>query len=102
MKSEVPVEGVMSNVDTQEPPKIEFPCDYSIRILGEAREDFIDQVFSLVQAHAPELQRDTITIKDSNKGSFMSVKVIIVATGEQQLRDIHQSLLTYDAVKMVI
>ena len=86
----------------QEPPKIEFPCDYSIRIIGEAREDFIDRVFELVQSHAPDLGRDSIKIRDSKKGTFMSVHVMIYATGEDQLHNIHQTLLTYDAVRMVI
>ena len=85
-----------------EPPKIEFPCDYTIRVLGDARDDFIDRVFELVLAHAPEMQRENIVTTDSRKGRFMSVHLVIVATGEDQLRAIHQSLLTYDAVKMVI
>ncbi len=86
----------------QEPPKIEFPCDYSIRIIGDAREDFIDRVFELVQSHAPDIKRESIKTRDSKKGTFMSVHVMIYATGEDQLHNIHQTLLTYDAVKMVI
>ncbi len=86
----------------QQPPKIEFPCAYPIKILGNAREDFIDRVFEIVQAHAPEVERNNIITRDSRKGTFMSVHIVIVATGVDQLHNIHQSLLTYDAVKMVI
>ena len=86
----------------QEPPKIEFPCDYSIRVLGDARADFIDQVFDIVLQHAPEMTRESVKAKDSRKGTFMSVHLTVYATGEDQLHNIHQSLLTYDAVKMVI
>ena len=85
-----------------EPPKIEFPCDYSIRVMGDKSDDFIERVFAIIQSHAPELQRDRVKSKDSSKGRFMSVHVMIVATGEDQLHNIHRSLLTYDAVKMVI
>lgn len=86
----------------QEAPKIEFPCDYSIRIMGERREDFVQRVFELVQQHAPEIQREEVKTKDSRHGRFMSVHLVIVATGVDQLHNIHQSLLTYDAVKMVL
>lgn len=86
----------------QQPPKIEFPCAYPIKILGNAREDFIDRVFEIVQLHAPEIERNNIITRDSRKGTFMSVHIVIVATGVDQLQNIHQSLLTYDAVKMVI
>lgn len=84
------------------PPKIEYPCDYPIKILGESRGDFIDTVFTMVKVHAPEIERHHLKIRDSKKGTFVSVHIVIVATGEQQLKEIHQYLLTYDAVKMVI
>lgn len=83
-------------------PKIEFPCAYPIKILGDARADFVDRVFGIVQLHAPEIERHKVITRDSRKGTFMSVHIVIVATGEDQLHNIHQSLLTYDAVKMVI
>ncbi len=86
----------------QQPPKIEFPCAYPIKVLGDAREDFIDRVFEIIQCHAPEIERKKIITRDSRKGTFMSVHIVIVATGVDQLQNIHQSLLTYDAVKMVI
>ena len=70
--------------------------------MGNAEPDFIDRVFSLVQQHAPEVRRDQLKTKNSAKGTFISVHLLITATGEQQLRDIHNSLKTYDAVKMVI
>lgn len=86
----------------QAPPKIEFPCAYPIKILGDARDDFIDRVFQIVQSHAPEVERHKITTRDSRKGTFISVHIEIIATGVDQLQSIHQSLLMYDAVKMVI
>ena len=36
----------------QEAPKIEFPCDYPIRIIGKAEADFEDFVKQVVQNHA--------------------------------------------------
>jgi putative lipoic acid-binding regulatory protein len=39
----------------QNPPKIEFPCHYPIKVLGDAREDFIDRVFEIMQATPPRL-----------------------------------------------
>ena len=85
-----------------EPPKIEFPCQYPIKVLGDAREDFIDRVFDIIKEHAPEIDRNTVMTRDSRKGTFVSVHIVIVATGVDQLRNIHTSLLAYDAVKMVI
>lgn len=85
-----------------EPPKIEFPCQYSIRVMGEKSPEFMLKVVEIIQCHAPELKHDTATSKDSSKGTYMSVMVMIVATGEPQLVAIHEDLKAYSAVKMVL
>ncbi len=89
-------------MSTSEPPKIEFPCPYPIKVLGHAREGFIERVLEIVQVHAPEIDRSQVVVRDSRKGTFVSVHVVIVATGVDQLRNIHTSLMGYDAVRMVI
>lgn len=86
----------------QEPPKIEFPCAYPIRVVGEARDDFADQVHACVLPHAPDIKRDEMRTRDSSKGRFLSVHFVIEAQGVEQLAAIHEALKAYDAVKMVI
>ena len=86
----------------KQPPKIEFPCRYSIRVMGEKSDSFAEQVVAIIQRHAPELKADSATSKDSSKGRFMSVLVVITATGEAQLAAIHGDLQKLPAVKMVL
>lgn len=86
----------------KQPPKIEFPCQYSIRVMGEKSVTFIDEVVTIIQRHAPELERDSATSKDSSKGTYMRVLVVIIATGEPQLSAIHEDLKAHTAVKMVL
>ena len=83
-------------------PKIEFPCEYSIRVMGERSVTFTDEVVEIIQRHAPELTRDTASSKDSSKGTFMRVRVVIIATGVTQLTAIHEDLKEHPAVKMVL
>ncbi|CAA0108685.1 Uncharacterised protein [BD1-7 clade bacterium] len=92
----------MAKPVNQEPPKIEFPCRYSIRVLGEGHDQFIDRVVEIIQGHAPELKREHAKAKNSSKGTWLSVHVVIDATGEEQLAAIHMSLKAYASVKMVI
>jgi len=86
----------------EEPPKIEFPCDYPIKILGDAHEEFSETVLSIVKGHAPDMDETKIKIKESSKGRFVSVTVVIRATGERQLKAIFAELKTIDIVKMVL
>jgi len=83
-------------------PKIEFPCAYPVRIMGDAHDSFVDDVFAIMLKHAPEIQRQHVKTRPSSKGTFVSVHIVIQATGEQQLIDIHAELKSYSSVKMVI
>ena len=44
-------------VTEQEPPKIEFPCDYPIKVLGEADSRFHEHVLLVMDKYAPGLTK---------------------------------------------
>lgn len=88
--------------DGEKPPKIEFPCDYPIKILGDVTEDFIDTVVSVVQQYAPDMDSKNISVKESSKGKFQSVTVVIKATGKEQIENIFAKLKKIEAVKIVL
>ncbi|MEX1227469.1 MAG: DUF493 domain-containing protein [Marinobacter sp.] len=84
------------------PPKIEFPCDYVIKVIGDAAPDFIEFVVSVVEGHAPGISDGDITVNDSSKGRFCSVSLKIVATGEPQLQALFEELKASGRVHMVL
>jgi hypothetical protein len=90
------------DVNEQEPPKIEFPCDYPIKILGEANGRFIEHILAVMDNYAPGFDRQKISVRDSSKGRWQSVTVTIIATGKPQLDDIFAALKTSASVKMVL
>lgn len=86
----------------QEPPKIEFPCDYPIKVLGEANSEFIEHVLAVMDRHAPGFDRNRVSVRDSSKGRWQSVSLSITATGKPQLEQIFESLKESPKVKMVL
>lgn len=92
----------MTDSDVQA-PKIEFPCpNYPIKVIGEAGEDFADLVIQVIERHAPGLDSSTLVIRDSRNGRFLSVQVLITATGVEQLQAIHVDLRATGRVHMVL
>jgi hypothetical protein len=84
-------------------PKIEFPCpDYPIKVVGKNAEDFREFVIEVVQVHVPDLDVSRITMQDSSKGTFRSVRMFITATGEDQLKRLHEDLIAHDRVHIVL
>lgn len=85
-----------------EPPRIEFPCDYPIRVLGRSAENFETVVIEIFQRHAPGFDQETIAVKGSSKGTFKSMTITITATGPEQLKILHEDLMATGLVNMVI
>lgn len=86
----------------QEPPKIEFPCIYPIRVMGIQSADFRDMVLAVMRKHAGDFDESLVKERPSAKGTFVSVTVVITATGEPQLEAIFEELKATGQVKMVI
>lgn len=86
-----------------EAPKIEFPCpDYPIKVMGAAGPDFHEFVLTVTERHAPGFDQTRISIKESRNGTFQSLTIFITATGEPQLRALHQELIASDMTKLVL
>lgn len=84
-------------------PKIEFPCaNYPIKVIGDAGEGFADLVVEVLQRHAPDLDETTLVVRNSSQGRFLSVQVLITATGVEQLQAIHVDLRATGRVHMVL
>lgn len=85
-----------------EPPKIEFPCDYPIKVVGKAGEQLHALVFEVMEKHAPGFDAIKTTVRDSSKGTYQSVTVTITATGTPQLQSIFDELKVNPLVHMVL
>ena len=83
-------------------PKVEFPCDYPIKVVGDAAPDFEATVVKIIEQHAPGLDRRTVNAVDSRNGKFRSVRVTITATGQEQLQALFASLKATGRVHMVL
>ncbi|MEM1110949.1 MAG: DUF493 domain-containing protein [Pseudomonadota bacterium] len=86
----------------EEAPKIEFPCDYPIKVMGRSHENFRALVEDIFERHAPGYARDTIKTRTSAKGTFTSLTITITATGPDQLKALHEDLMATGQVQMVI
>ncbi|MDB2384647.1 DUF493 domain-containing protein, partial [Endozoicomonas sp.] len=82
-------------------PKITFPCDYPIKVMGAAAPDFKDFVVRVVKKHAPDFSGKA-DVKASRTGKFLSVHVVIMATGVEQLKALHEELKASGRVQMVL
>ncbi len=86
----------------KEPPAIEFPCDYPIKVMGPTTHDYKQCIIEIIETHAPGIDYSRVTIKQSRNGKYSSVTVFITATGKEQLEQIFESLKASGRISLVL
>lgn len=81
---------------------ISFPCDYPIKVVGDAAEDFAAMVGEVVKRHDPGFEVADIEVVNSRNGRFQSVRLTMRATGEAQIKALFAELKATERVHMVI
>jgi hypothetical protein len=85
-----------------EPPKIEFPCDYPIKVVGDAAPDYKQFVLDIVKRHAPDVDEERMTMRLSGQSNYYALTVYIRATSEAQIQAIFEELKTSSRIKIVL
>ncbi|MBO9471189.1 DUF493 domain-containing protein [Endozoicomonas sp. G2_2] len=79
---------------------LEFPCRFPIKAFGKDEGDFEERVYQLVKAHAPELERSDLSVRNSSGGKYLAITANITAQSQAQLDAIYGDLTDSGAVLM--
>jgi putative lipoic acid-binding regulatory protein len=74
------------------PPLIEYPLDYTFKVIGLAGDDFAEHACRLVGRVVPGVSAERVTIRASSKGKYHSVSVRAWLVSEEQRRAVYQAL----------
>ena len=56
----------------------------------------------MTRKHAPEITDEHIKVRPSSGGNYVAVTITIRATGEPQLRELHETLKAHPLVHLVL
>jgi putative lipoic acid-binding regulatory protein len=73
-------------------PSLEYPLDYTFKIMGLASEDFADHARQLVEQVTGAAPADQVVVRASNQGKYLSVSVVARLSSEDQRRAVYQVL----------
>tara|TARA_R110002072_G_scaffold150059_2_gene298180 strand:+ start:32163 stop:32420 length:258 start_codon:yes stop_codon:yes gene_type:complete len=82
-------------------PKIEFPCDYPIKVILDNDPAALLSVEAVVRQYDPRLE-EKIEVLPSKKGNYVSMRFGFWATGKPQLEALFAELKQLSAVRMVL
>jgi uncharacterized protein len=92
------VENDVENNDTL----LEFPCDFPIKIMGAAQDDFAQTMLEIVLRHAPDFVAQTVEMRASSGGKYLSLTCTVRATSKLQLDNLYRELTAHPLVKVVL
>jgi len=81
---------------------LEFPCDFPVKIMGEARDDFANIMLEVVLRHAPDFAVASMEMKASRNGKYLSLTCTITATSQAQLDDLYREISAHPMVAMAL
>jgi len=87
----------------EEASLIEYPCDFPIKVMGKAHNDFVQSVVDIVKLHAPDFdEASMLAVKSSKNGTYLSITCTIFATSRSQLDALYQALSDHPMVSVVL
>lgn len=81
---------------------LEFPCQFAIKAMGKARDDFDAVVVEIVRRHVEDIREGAVTTRPSKGGNYTAVTVVIEATSRGQLDAIYLDLTACPDVLMAL
>ncbi len=81
---------------------LEFPCAFPIKIMGRKQQGFAQEVMDVVLRRAPDFDPQTMEMRPSRQGRYLSVTCVVRATSREQLDALYQELCDHPGVVMVL
>lgn len=81
---------------------LEFPCDFPIKVMGTRTDDFAQTVVEIVLRHAPDFAAESVEMRVSSSGTYLSVTCTVRATSKAQLDGLYRELTGHPLVRMVL
>ena len=85
---------------TEDAPGFEFPCDYQIKAMGVDDGRFHELVIEIIRRHCGSVREDSLRMRPSSAGKYVSVSIVIEASSREQLDAIYDDLTAHDKVLM--
>ena len=80
----------------------EFPCDFPVKIMGKATDDFRSLALGIVTRHFGKLTAERIEERPSSNGKYLSITCTVVAGSKAQLDALYMELTSCSQVLIAL
>ena len=83
-------------------PRLEFPCNYPIKVMVRAEPGIRSHIDAIVEAHAGPLDLSTVTERPSAHHRFLGLTYVIHAASAAQIAALFEALKLCPQVMLVL
>jgi len=84
------------------PERLNFPCDYPIKVMVRAEDGVRSQIDDIVGRHAAPLNLSTVVERPSSQKNFMGITYVIRANSPEQIAQLFADLKLCPHVLLVL
>ncbi|WP_269498817.1 DUF493 family protein [Castellaniella sp. S9] len=81
---------------------IVYPCDFPIKVMGRAHEDFARVMTEVVQTFDPAFDPGTIEVRPSGRGNYVGLTLTVRVESREQLDALYRALHGHEMVSVVL
>lgn len=73
--------------------ELEFPCQYPIKVIGKASDDFRKNILQIIHVHFKKrVSDDLVSFKHSKNNKYLSITIDFEAQSREHVDQIYQDL----------
>jgi putative lipoic acid-binding regulatory protein len=80
----------------------QFPCFYTFKIFGRRSDTFVERVREIIASTLGAIPLDAVTVRESSRGRYLSVTVLIRVESQTQLERVYADLRAEEQVLLYI
>jgi len=79
-------------IDPEFSTAYEFPCEFPLKVIGRAADDFEAFAVAIVRKHVPEVDFGAVTSRASKGGKYLALTINFTAQSRPQLEALYLEL----------
>ena len=79
-----------------------FPCVFPLKVMGRREDGFAQAVCEVAMRHAPDFHPQTLEMRTSKNGRYLSLTATLNARSQEQLDGLYTELSKHPMVLMVL
>tara|TARA_B100000530_G_C15797707_1_gene424255 strand:+ start:220 stop:471 length:252 start_codon:yes stop_codon:yes gene_type:complete len=81
---------------------IDFPCEYPLKVIAENFPGIQTFVFKVIDSNNVSYIENSLITNFSRSGKYCSVRVSIIATGNDQIAKLNKEFMSEPRVRLVL